>query len=237
MPKKGYKQSEEQKKKIGLANKGKIRTKEQKEKYRLISLNIMNKPEMKEKVSELTKEAMKRPETRKKISRFWFKKGEASSFKGKKRLNISGSNHYLFGKHSIPWNIGLKGYKSGKDNCNWKGGITNIYDTVRTSDEYKDWRNSVYKRDNYICQDCGDNRGGNLEAHHIKPFAIILQEFLQIYSQFSPIEDKETLVRLAISYEPFWNINNGQTLCIECHNLLRKNTLNIIYSQKAGGKL
>jgi len=34
----------------------------------------------------------------------------------------------------------------------------------------------------------------------------------------NPIEDKETLVRLAISYEPFWNIDNGKTLCKICHN-------------------
>jgi hypothetical protein len=44
--------------------------------------------------------------------------------------------------------------------------------------------------------------GGNLEAHHIKKFSILLAEFLSFYNQFSPIEDKETLVRLAISYEP-----------------------------------
>jgi len=30
--------------------------------------------------------------------------------------------------------------------------------------------------------------------------------------------DKETLVRLAITYEPFWDIDNGETLCIDCHN-------------------
>ena len=40
----------------------------------------------------------------------------------------------------------------------------------------------------------------NLEAHHKKAFYLILEEFLQQYSQFSPIEDKETLLRLAITY-------------------------------------
>ena len=37
------------------------------------------------------------------------------------------------------------------------------------------------------------------------------------FSQFSPIEDKETLVRLAIVYKPFWNLDNGESLCYDCH--------------------
>lgn len=53
----------------------------------------------------------------------------------------------------------------------------------------------------------------------------IANEFLRyfsiVFSLFSPIEDKETLARLAITYEPFWNINNGETLCEDCHNKTR----------------
>ena len=59
--------------------------------------------------------------------------------KGRKNPKLSGENHWLFGKHhskksiqkmrkslkgKIPWNKGLKGYKSGSDNCNWQGGIS-----------------------------------------------------------------------------------------------------------------
>ena len=28
----------------------------------------------------------------------------------------------------------------------------------------------VYKRDNYTCQRCGDNKGGNLVAHHLNGY-------------------------------------------------------------------
>lgn len=50
-----------------------------------------------------------------------------------------------------------------------------------------------------------------------KPIFIIFQEFLKKYNQFSPIEDKKTLIRLAITYKPFWDINNGRVLCRDCH--------------------
>jgi len=36
-------------------------------------------------------------------------------------------------------------------------------------------------------------------------------------SKASLIEDRETLFRLAEKYEPFSDINNGKTLCKECH--------------------
>jgi hypothetical protein len=36
------------------------------------------------------------------------------------------------------------------------------------SSEENKWKNDVFERDDYICQDCGDDTGGNLNAHHIK---------------------------------------------------------------------
>lgn len=37
----------------------------------------------------------------------------------------------------------------------------------RNFDGYSYWRREVYKRDNYTCQICGHDKGGNLNAHHI----------------------------------------------------------------------
>jgi 5-methylcytosine-specific restriction endonuclease McrA len=78
-----------------------------------------------------------------------------------------------------------------ENNPNWTDGRTPENHRIRNSIEYKNWRKSVYERDNYTCQICGDNRGGNLNANHIKKF-----------SDFPAI-------RL--------DINNGITLCEHCH--------------------
>jgi predicted DNA-binding protein YlxM (UPF0122 family) len=105
----------------------------------------------------------------------------------------------------------------GKGNPNYKDGSSSLYYLIRGLKNSDNWRISVFERDNYTCQVCGDNVGGNLEAHHIKSFNKIFLKFLKEYDQFSKIEDKETLVRLAIKYEPFCDISNGQTLCVDCH--------------------
>lgn len=66
-------------------------------------------------------------------------------------------------------------------------------DRNRTTKEYKDWRKSVYERDNYTCQKCGV-RGGRLNAHHVKPWA------------------KYPAHR--------FKVDNGLTLCVECHKMM-----------------
>ena len=80
--------------------------------------------------------------------------------------------------------------RRGSENNKWKGGITPIHEKIRKSQEYKKWRLSVFTRDNYTCQKCGQ-RGGELHADHDLPFA------------FFPDLRFEVL--------------NGQTLCIWSH--------------------
>ena len=103
-----------------------------------------------------------------------------------------GYNHTEETKNKI--SLANKGKKrpkiTGEKNSSWKGGITPENTKIRNSIEFDLWREAVYARDNWTCQICGE-KGGNLNAHHIKNF-----------SQFSEL-------RLAI--------NNGQTLCKKCH--------------------
>ena len=98
----------------------------------------------------------------------------------------------------------------------WDGGKTSLQVKIRTLPEYSKWRLSCFERDGFKCCSCKNT--GYLEVHHMRQFSILLTEFLNHYSQFSSIEDKETLVRLAMTYIPFWAIDNGKTLCEDCHS-------------------
>jgi len=111
--------------------------------------------------------------------------------------------------------------KKGKKHPSYIDGRSSINSLIRSTSENKDWRRQIFVRDIFTCQKCG-YRGHGIEAHHKKPFAELLSEFLQEYDQFSPIEDKETLVRLAIKWQPFWDVDNGETLCEDCHKLIKK---------------
>jgi len=154
-------------------------------------------------------------ESRKNIDYWWLKGANNWNYKGKNYCKVCGveidrRSTYCY-RHA----------KSGARSHNWKGGITPLRDAIENLLEYKEWRKKVYERDNYTCQLCGarEIKGKKiiLHAHHLKSFSVIFQEFLKKYSQFSPVEDKEILFELGITYKPFWDINNGITLCENCH--------------------
>lgn len=99
-----------------------------------------------------------------------------------KRRRAASISRALKGKPK-PWILGPK-------NPNWRGGYSEERNRIQHSAEYKLWRESVFVRDNYTCRFCGKH-GGNLNADHIKPFALFPE------------------LRFAI--------DNGRTLCEECH--------------------
>lgn len=89
--------------------------------------------------------------------------------------------------------------KTNKYHWNYKGGISSENHIIRNSTEIKIWRSKVFKRDNYTCQHC-NKKGGELNAHHIKTFA-----------KFPELR---------------FDVNNGLTLCKNCHINLHKNLRN-----------
>lgn len=81
-----------------------------------------------------------------------------------------GKKHTLEAKLKISSILRIRS-KKGKDSHSYKDGKCEERRGLRFTKEYKRWRFDVFSRDNFTCQDCGDNKGGNLEAHHIKHFS------------------------------------------------------------------
>lgn len=88
------------------------------------------------------------------------------------------------------WPLSMYPKRAGANNPAWKGGVTPIHYKIRNSTEYALWRKAVFTRDDFTCIWCGQ-KGGRLNADHIKPFATFPE------------------LRLAI--------DNGRTLCEPCH--------------------
>lgn len=118
--------------------------------------------------------------------------------------------------------LSLRGKRLGKKSNLWRGGINPLREVIRGLAEDTEWKKKVFARDNYTCQMCF-KRGLYIEAHHIKEFSIIFREFINEYKQYSPIKDKYALVALARQYHKFWDINNGLTLCKQCHDEVEHN--------------
>ncbi len=72
----------------------------------------------------------------------------------------------------------------------WRGGKTAQATLIRQSVDYKIWREAVFKRDDWTCKEC-HKKGEKLNADHILSFAH--------YPELR------------------FDVNNGRTLCVDCH--------------------
>lgn len=85
--------------------------------------------------------------------------------------------------------------KIGSKNYNWNSELTELERVVnRNYDQYKKWRLAVYKRDGYKCVLCSSKK--SIHAHH-----------LYSYHQYNHLRT---------------DLNNGITLCSNCHSRFHK---------------
>ncbi|MBE3114805.1 MAG: hypothetical protein IMZ59_04720, partial [Actinobacteria bacterium] len=94
---------------------------------------------------------------------------------------------------------------SGCNSHRWKGGISPIYEHIRNTQKYWDWRYAIMKRDGYVCGLCGESDINKLQVHHV----LFLSNLIKKY-HIETIED-------AIECDELWDINNGITYCETCH--------------------
>lgn len=174
--------------------------------------------EHKKKISEANKGHKVSEKTRKKISEV--KMGHTVSTKAREKISksLSGKNNPMWGKHpSEKTKEKIRKTLKAKDNSDWEKRFTEKYrkkmsmslkgediynwsgfsvkknKRIRSSKKWPKWRKAVFERDNHTCQIC-IKRGGRLHPHHILAFAKYPTE------RFS--------------------LDNGKTLCIDCHNKL-----------------
>ncbi len=120
-----------------------------------------------------------------------FRLGKKLTEETKKKIGDAqrGEKNHAYGKASPRRGVKCETLSKEK-NPNWKGGTTSVARIIRSSTQYKLWRTAIFERDEYTCIWCGV-KGGQLNADHIKPFALYPE------------------LRFAI--------DNGRTLCVPCH--------------------
>lgn len=133
------------------------------------------------------------------------------------QTNDALKKYYESGKHPFRGTKGLlkpnsgsfqKGHKrtpSGEQHWRWKKDKNNLRKIIQELEQYTNWRMSVFRRDSFKCKNCGATR--DLIADHIKPFSEII------------LENKITNFQEAINCSELWDVNNGNTLCKDCHFL------------------
>lgn len=129
----------------------------------------------------------------------WFKKGHKPWNKGKplpdevrEKVSQGCKRTFQNGRKKSP-----KAYSfpKGEKHPLWKGGNSRWYKEGYWTPEYHKWRQEVFERDDWTCQTCGNRCSKEnpvyLTAHHIKSWA-----------RFP---------------ESRFDVDNGLTLCSECH--------------------
>ena len=153
---------------------------------------------VKDNQKDFMKQKWKNPEYRE--NQIEKRKGQHSSPETEFKKGLIPWNNNLKGIHLSPQSEFKKGQNKGKNNLNWKGGITPLNRLLRVSSKYKIWRELVFLRDNFTCQNpdckfCDNKIGGRLHAHHIKTF-----------SKYPKL---------------IFDIDNGITLCENFHKQIR----------------
>ena len=147
--------------------------------------------EAKRKISESRKGFKVSEETKLKISR---------TTKGRKKKPVSKESRLKMSLSHI-------GKRTGKNSNLWKGGVTSLRARIRQSIKYISWRSGVLNRDCFTCRIC-NQIGGKLQVDH---FPVSFSKLFDDYD-INNFED-------AMVFDKLWDMENGRTLCFNCHKL------------------
>jgi hypothetical protein len=157
-------------------------------------------PEIRAKISAKMKGVKKSPETKAKMCISGKLNNSKITPDGRKRQ----SDKLRGRKASDETKLKMSLKRRGENHPLWKGGITPLVMQIRHHFKMRQWVSDVFYRDDFTCQSCY-KRGGKLNAHHLKSFSKMFKE-----NNIKTLEG-------ALTCEELWDLNNGQTLCLDCH--------------------
>ena len=157
---KGKHHTEETKRKMSEAHRGKIFSIETRKKISKIRKKYLSDPKNNSRYGKPVS-----VKTREKISQT--KKGMIFSIDHRMKLSVA-----LQGKKLSQETRDKMGQaRSGSNHPMWKGGISGSHRDRRADRNWREIVKKIYARDDYTCQKCG-KRGGRLCTHHIVPYVI-----------------------------------------------------------------
>ena len=166
-------------------NIGRKHTEEYKDNLRRIKTGLKYSEESKRKMSEAR---MGKPPAN---------KGIPCSNETKKKISKANKGRKnKWGHHSQETKIKISAFQQGISVEEWKGFKISMNRFLKNTAKYQIWRNLVFLRDNFICQNpncefCNNEIGIYLQAHHIKS--------LKFYPELA------------------FDVNNGITYCKNFH--------------------
>lgn len=147
-------------------------------------------------------------------SRYWL---------GKKRPEMTGKNHPNWKEKPIKVKTYGKGRKRpdtaermlknnptkgkfGKNHPKWvENKKSPFHKSIRQFFKYRQWRLSVFKKDNFTCVMCGKTKTYFEADHYPKRFIDIINT-----NNIKTFQEAENCKEL-------WDVKNGRTLCKKCH--------------------
>jgi transposase len=135
----------------------------------------------------------------------------------KKNISNAHLGKKISKEHKDKIRLKLLGLRVGHNHPMWRGGTSIMRNRLRQSYVYKNWRNVIYERDNYTCQLCFSSKK-YLNCHHIETFSSIVDRYkLESYDDY-------------LNCLLLWDIDNGITLCKNCHESIKNKEIE--YEQK-----